>query len=126
MALQEESLAAGIVEFSRFCRASGLSAGVKESVDALDAARAVGVRDREILKSVLRSVLCFSKDEWEKFDELFAKFWSSAERGSGTRPAPKRTPQTDERLPQSAIARLMGSPNVREVQVDDGKSVLGA
>ena len=50
MTLHEESLASRIVEFCRFCRESGLSAGVKESVDALDAARAVGVGDREIFE----------------------------------------------------------------------------
>ena len=79
MTLQKESLAARIVEFCRFCSQSGLSAGIKESMDALNAARAVGVSDQEILKAALRAVLCSSKDEWDQFDELFAAFWISAQ-----------------------------------------------
>ena len=57
MSLPEESLASRIVEVCRFCRDSGLSVGIKESVDAVSAARAVGISDREILKSALRAVL---------------------------------------------------------------------
>src|SRR5215475_8284876 len=95
MTLEEESLASRIVEFCRFCRASGFSAGVKESVDALDAARVVGVRDREILKSALRAVLCSSKDDWEQFDELFEAYWGSA---PGSAITPRKRPPADQRL----------------------------
>src|SRR5262249_19184517 len=110
MTLQEETLASHIVEFCRFCRASGLSAGVKESVDALDAARTVGVSDREILKSALRSVLCSTRDEWEQFDELFAAFWSSEQPGSTVT---QRRARSDERLPQGASRTLMGGAKTR-------------
>jgi uncharacterized protein len=124
MTLQQETLASRIVEFCRFCRTNGLSAGVKESVDALDAVRAVGVRDREILKSAFRSVLCSSKDEWEQFDELFEAYWGSAQPGSTM--APRKRPQPDQRLPHGAITTLMGRSKARETEDDGGKSVLGA
>src|SRR5262245_156089 len=125
MILEEESLASRIVEFCRFCRASGLPAGVKESVDALDAARVVGVRDREILKSALRSVLCSSKDDWEQFDELFDAYWGSAQPGSAT---PRTRRQPDQRLLRGvgAITTLMGRSTARETEDDGGKAMLGA
>ena len=40
---QPDSLTALITAFCRFARAEGLSAGVKESVTALEATRAVGM-----------------------------------------------------------------------------------
>jgi uncharacterized protein len=127
MMVPEESLASRVVEFCRFCRAGGLSAGVKESVDALEAARTVGVGDREILKAGLRAVLCSSKDEWDRFDELFAEFWNTAHLGSTPKPAKK--PQSDQRTPQGAIATMLmkaRSDAGQSMKDDGGKAVLGA
>jgi len=128
MDLQEPSFATQIVEFCRYCRDNGLSAGITESGDALTAVRAVGVSDREILKSALRAILCSSKDEWDQFDELFAAFWSPAPPGSRATPAtPRMRPQPDQPLPQGAITTLMGlSQPGRAQDGNDGKSVLGA
>ena len=126
MRLHEESLASRIVEFCRYCRAGDLSAGVKESVDALDAARAVGVRDREILKSALRSVLCSSKDEWEQFDELFEAYWGAAQPGSRITPTPRKSLQPDRRLPHGTTTTLMGRSTARETEDSGGRAVLGA
>jgi uncharacterized protein len=126
MIAEEENLASRIVEFCRFARESGLSAGVKESVDALDAARAVGVGNREILKSALRSVICSSKDEWELFDELFEAYWGVAQPGSRIRVTPRKRHQPDRRLPHGTITSLMGRSAARETEEDGGKAVLGA
>jgi uncharacterized protein with von Willebrand factor type A (vWA) domain len=124
MTLHEESLASRVVEFCRFCRENALSAGVKESVDALDAARTVGVSDREILKSALRAVLCSSKEEWDQFDELFEAFWNA--RNAGTASRPRRT-QQEQRSPQGAITTLIGRADAgRTADEDGGKAVLGA
>ncbi len=124
MTLQEESLASRIVEFCRFSRESGLSAGVKESLDALDAVRAVGVRDREILKSALRAVLCSSKDDWEQFDHLFAAYWGSAQPGPAITPRKRFEP--DQRLPQGTITTQMGRSTAHTAEDGGGKAVLGA
>src|SRR5438045_335534 len=65
-----------IVEFCRFARECGLAVGVKESLDALRSAMAVGIAERERLKFALRAVLCSAKDDWNAFDEIFEAFWS--------------------------------------------------
>src|SRR5215472_10050127 len=122
---EEETLVSRIVEFCRFCRARGLSAGVKESVDALEAARAVGVRDRDILKSALRSVLCSNKDEWEQFDDFFEAYWGSS---PGSAISPRKRPPADQRLLRGfgAITTLIGKSTARDTEDDGGKAVLGA
>src|SRR5260370_14196942 len=125
MSLPEESLASRIVEFCRFCRDRGLSAGIKESVDAVSAARAVGISDREILKSALRAVLCSNKDEWDQFDELFMSFWSSAPPGFRTT-TPRKKLQPDQPLPQGPITTLMGRASAgRAAEADDAPAALG-
>src|SRR5215472_16119444 len=125
MIAEQETLVSRIVEYCRFCRASGLSAGVKESVDALEAARIVGVRDRDILKSALRSVLCSNKDEWEQFDDFFEAYWGSAPCSAIS---PRKRPPADQRLLRGfrAITTLIGKSTARDTEDDGGKAVLGA
>ena len=75
MTTEAQGLESSIIEFCRFARENGLSAGVKESLDALRAASAVGIAERENLKFALRAVLCSSKADWELFDDIFETFW---------------------------------------------------
>ena len=126
MTVQQENLASAIVEFCRFARASGLSAGVKESVDALEAARTVGVGDRETLRVALRAVLCSSKNEWDQFDEIFDAFWNAPEAGGVSR-TPRPRPQRKQHEPKNAIATLIGNSNAgRAAEEDGGRAVVGA
>jgi uncharacterized protein with von Willebrand factor type A (vWA) domain len=118
-----------IVELCRYARANGLSTGVKESLDALRAAEAIGVTDREILKTGLRAVLCSSHNEWEMFDELFEEFWNSVHRKATTpKEAAKNTSALDR--PNSRDRKtvmLLASQNKAEIPESAGaKAVLGA
>jgi uncharacterized protein with von Willebrand factor type A (vWA) domain len=74
-----------IVQFSRFVRDHGFTAGVTETMDSIAAARIVGVGDPTILKLALRAELCSSKDEWDRFDDLFDASTGSFERVSNDR-----------------------------------------
>ncbi len=76
---QPSDAARSIVEFCRFAREKGLSAGVQGTLGALEAAAAIGAGRGEDLKFGLRSILCSSKDDWDLFEECFHAFW----RGSG-------------------------------------------
>jgi uncharacterized protein len=67
-----------IVEFCRFAREKGLSAGVHGTLGALEAAAVLGVEGQD-LKFGLRSVLCSSKDDWDLFEECFQTFWGRSE-----------------------------------------------
>ena len=67
-----------IVEFCRFAREKGLSAGVQGTLGALESAAVLGVGGQD-LKFGLRSVLCSSKDDWDLFEECFQTFWRGSE-----------------------------------------------
>ena len=62
-----------VVEFCRFARANGFSGGLHRSLAALRAVKAVGTGD-ETLRFALRAVLCSSKTDWDRFDQLFNSF----------------------------------------------------
>jgi hypothetical protein len=114
-----------IIEFCRFVREYGLGTGVKESLDALRAAGAVGIANREYFKDALRAVLCSSKADWELFEDVFAAFWER----SGAEPKSARSRSRDsagrESLQSGAEKALMGQSGASETQ-GEGKAVLGA
>jgi uncharacterized protein with von Willebrand factor type A (vWA) domain len=115
-----------VVEFCRFVRENGISAGVKESLDALRAAAAVGIADRERVKFALRAVLCSSKADWDLFDEIFAAFWSGREAGaSWERGKRKKKAREEESQQENAELALMGQSSSATVE-GEGKAVMGA
>ena len=117
--------AASIVEFCRFARSRGLSVGMHQTLTALESVNVIGVADRRLLSFALRSVLCSSQEEWEQFDQLFDKFWSSdrsqldSEKDRLPRAAVLRKQSTDSRL-------LVSAESSDASQDNEGKLVSGA
>lgn len=123
--LQKQNMAETITRFCRFVRAEGLSAGIKESVDALEVATLVGIEDRDQLKIGLRSVLCSSKEEWDRFEDLFWLFWREADQNPEKRPGANGSRQPKE-PPKGAVASLLGNSSAGKATEDGGRAVVGA
>lgn len=115
-----------IVEFCRFARANGIATGVKESLEAVRAASAVGIENRQNLKFALRAVLCSTKADWDIFDEIFEAFWSeSASQVSWERA--KRSKNVREQESQQENAELASmAHSSAAAELEEGKAVMGA
>jgi uncharacterized protein with von Willebrand factor type A (vWA) domain len=123
---EAHGLERSIIEFCRFARAHGLPAGVKEGLDALRAARAVGIAERDNLKFGLRAVLCSSKADWDLFEDIFEAFWSGATAGSWPQqPSAKRKNPAEDTPQENAGQSLMGQSSSANIE-GEGKAVLGA
>jgi len=125
-----DSLNRKLVEFCRFARARGLSAGVKQTLNALAAARIAAVTDRNTFPLALRAVLCSSKEEWDRFGELFRAFWNAADLE-----LPPAAPKSRERKSRGAKSGRPPSPAERPIVVgagsgraeeEGGRAVIGA
>lgn len=68
-----------IVRFTDFLRLQGLTAGIKETQDALRALNLVGFEDRENVKYALKALFAASPREQEIFDKSFDMFFVSKE-----------------------------------------------
>jgi uncharacterized protein with von Willebrand factor type A (vWA) domain len=119
-----------VVEFCRFARDRGFSCGVKETLDSLAVARLESATDRHTFPLALRAVLCSSKDEWDRFDELFRAFWNAAD----LQP-PAASPKRRDRKPHGANRERPRSAPERPIVVgtsggpaedEGGRAVLGA
>ena len=69
-----------LTEFSRLLRREGLTVGLQETMDALEALEVIGFEDRETVRTALRAIFAKSPQEQASFDRLFAHYFVSAER----------------------------------------------
>ena len=125
--LQTTGLDQTVVEFCRFARANGIAAGVKESLEAVRAASAIGIADRQNLKFALRAVLCSTKADWDIFDEIFDAFWSGSASDTILE-RDKRSKNVREQDSQHENAELasMAHSSAAMAEIEDGKAVMGA
>ncbi len=64
-----------VTEFVRFMRAEGFDAGIQETVDCGRLLELFGAIDERRLLCGARSLLCRSREDWERFEELFELYW---------------------------------------------------
>lgn len=76
-AFQTTGIADSIVAFSRFLRKNGIQAGVRETLEALEAARSGITADRNNLKWSLRAIFCQSPEDFKLFEGLFVLYWDT-------------------------------------------------
>lgn len=68
-----------LLRFAEFLRKQGLPVGIQETQDALRALNICGFEDREIMKTVLRTLYAGSQREQELFDRCFDAFFVTKE-----------------------------------------------
>ena len=124
---QSEISAASIVEFCRFARDNGLSIGVQQTLNAVEAAKTTGVSDREELSFALRAVLTSSKEAWDRFNDLFEIFWSDSHRSSHPFSEEAQEVRFRTQRPQASSRALMALSSDEGSSSDrKGKDVSGA
>ena len=133
--------ATSIIEFCQFARANGLSAGIQQTLAALEAAKSIGDVYRQGFAFALRAALTSSKEEWELFLRLFETFWNASQQttkpaSGGAREAktrrsqPKTDSQTwgiecagDTSLPEGEGQAVSGASAQRRIQKMDFSNV---
>ena len=124
---EPERSAASIVEFCRFARDNGLSIGVHQTLNAVEVAKITGVADREELAFALRAVLTSSKEEWDRFSELFEIFWSASQRSSNPPSEEGHEVRFRTHRPQASSRALMALSSCEASSSNsEGKDVSGA
>jgi uncharacterized protein with von Willebrand factor type A (vWA) domain len=121
--------AKSIVEFCRFARVNGVSAGVSETIDAVRATEAVGGGDETAVRFALRAILCSSPEDWSQFEALFTAYWRTPDsRPENQSKNPTHRPIASlrtEREKKSVVLADFGDPSDKETE-RKGKSFSGA
>jgi uncharacterized protein with von Willebrand factor type A (vWA) domain len=120
-------LARRIVGFVRVLRDNGFPVGLRETIDGLRVARQADLAQREPLRWALRSLLCASRTDWRRFDEVFDLYW----RGHGQlRAAQVSAGGSRSRTPEGADAGtqtgpMLGADHGPDAQTEGGESRRG-
>ena len=76
-AFAAESITEGITAFAQFSRSHGLNVGIQETQDALAAAAANLLTDKNEFKYALKAIFCTSPEEGRLYELLFTLFWDT-------------------------------------------------
>ena len=119
--------ATSIIEFCQFVRAHGLSAGMQQTLAALEVAKSIGDVDRQGFAFALRAALTSSKEEWELFLRLFETFWNASQQT--TKPASGRSKEAKTRTSQPKTdSQTLGIEYAGDTSLPEGEgqAVSGA
>lgn len=114
-----------IVGFCQFVRSSGLKVGIQETLDALVAARVGTITDKNTFKFALRSLLCSSKDDFERFNSLFDAYWEHQPR-YGTLPQAEPGSSHPDGVEPDTQSQVMTGDRNGSTDDSEAKSVSGA
>jgi uncharacterized protein with von Willebrand factor type A (vWA) domain len=124
---EPECSTASIIQFCRFARDNDLSVGVQQTLDAIEVTRTAGIADREDLAFALRTVLSSSKEEWDRFNELFEDFWRASRHSSADSSEDGVESRFKSQRPQASSRALMAlSTSEPSSPGQEGKDVAGA
>jgi uncharacterized protein len=111
-------LARRLVGFVRVLRDNGFPVGLRESIDGLRVARQTALDQRDALRWALRSLLCASRTDWRRFDEIFDLYW----RGHGNLQSAQVSRHGSQTAPPKGIDE--GGPTGPALDADHGQGAV--
>ncbi len=96
-----------MVDFIRALRAAGVRISLAESIDAMNGAEAVGVHDKNVFRSAMKTTLVKEARDQAKFEYFFPLFFDSNRPPMENIPD-NLTPEQQQQL-QQALQSLMGN-----------------
>lgn len=73
-----DSVTERLIGFLHFMRSNGYHLGIQEELDMMKMAECSGLLDARRMRWGLRTLMCSSSDDWQRFDELFDAYWKPA------------------------------------------------
>ena len=95
-----------VVEFIRGLRAAGVRVSLAESMDAMEAVGALGITNKDVFRSSLRTTLVKDSEDFQVFDELFPLYFGSG--GPPLQNAMDELSEDDQQLLEMALSALSG------------------
>lgn len=118
-------MARRIVGFVRVLRDNGFAVGLREAIDALRAADTADLGERDALRWAFRSLLCTSRSDWRRFDEIFDLYWQGHGRKLATRISDQRargssTVSDGAQSPPGSLGPVLRSERGQGLEADEG------
>jgi len=121
-----ESISEALVSFCRYARECGMHVGLKETEAAIKASDLGMIKDENLFKNALRSILCSSKEETDRFKTIFKTFWETTPRIKYVSKIKTSVGLYAQEKPGALIMLGEKSKHTREVENEEGKEMMGA
>ncbi len=118
------SLTEAVIGFAHLARQEGWTVGVQETQEALMAAGYGTLDNQDTFKYALKSIFCTNKEEAERFELFFERFWGKRKGAIKSRMTYKNQSNIQRKSPGSLV--WMGQDESKEEGKDEGKNVSGA
>lgn len=119
------SITEAVIGFAQLARQEGWTAGVQETREALLAAALGMLDEQDAFRYALKAIFCTSKEESERFDELFTSFWGRRKGAVKSRTTYRNQSNIQRRSPGSLVWMGQGKSGEEEGR-EEGKNVSGA
>ncbi|MCO6479076.1 MAG: VWA domain-containing protein [Phaeodactylibacter sp.] len=118
------SLTEAVIGFAHLARQEGWTVGVQETQEALMAAAHGTLDEQDTFKYALKAIFCTSKEEAERFEPFFERFWGKRKGAIKSRMTYKNRSNIQRKSPGSLV--WMGQGESKEEGKEEGKNVSGA
>lgn len=71
----DQQIVSQLTGFTRFARSQRFNIGVQETIDSQRLAERVGITNKRQLQQGLKTLLCTSATDWDRFDSVFDSYW---------------------------------------------------
>lgn len=119
------SITEAVIGFAQLARQEGWTAGVQETREALLAAALGMLDEQDAFRYALKAIFCTSKEESERFDELFTSFWGRRRGAVKSRTTYRNQSNIQRQSPGSLVWMGQGKSGEEEGR-EEGKNVSGA
>lgn len=118
-------MARRILGFVRVLRDNGFAVGLREAIDALRAAEMADLGQSRALRWAFRSLLCTSRSDWRRFDEIFDLYWRGHGRKLPARVSDQRArgaplDRGNARSPPGPLGPILRSERGEGLEAEDG------
>ena len=118
------SITEAVIGFAHLLRQEGWTVGVQETQDALVAASNGTLDKPDTFKYALKAIFCINKEESERFEPFFERFWGKRKGAVKSRITYKNQSNIQRKSPGSLV--WMGQGKNEEESREEGKNVSGA
>ncbi|MEO0528514.1 MAG: VWA domain-containing protein [Bacteroidota bacterium] len=115
-----------LVDFIFYCRERQFFLSPQQTQEAFEISRSGYMLDRKLFQYSLKAIYCSRKEQFDRFDEMFQRFWSRYyEEKLEDRKIPVQ-PKTDKKEASSVIFLGASFPNYKKEEEKETKQTKGA
>lgn len=115
------TLSAQITGFTRYAREQRFHVGINETLDSQKLVKKIGILDQKLLQQGLKSLLCTTTSDWDRFDNIFDAYWKPNRKQNATNTTSGGKQRRQSALGKAAAETRKSMFDIADTSQLDGK-----